>query len=64
MTGAFASVGGCSNGRQEISSALPFGVTVWGWGTVAQQTQNVSYAYPAGAGFQPINAVVVPPTSK
>jgi hypothetical protein len=63
VTGAFQSVGGCSNGRQAISSALPFGVTVWGWGTVAEQTQNVSYAYPAGAGFQPINAVVVPPTS-
>jgi IgGFc binding protein len=64
VTGAFTSVGGCSNGRQEILSALPFGVTVWGWGTVAEQTQNVSYAYPAGAGFQPINAVVVPPTPK
>ncbi len=53
-------VNGCTNGRQEIKSTLPFGVTVWGWGTQAQQTQLVSYAYPAGAGFQPINTVVVP----
>jgi hypothetical protein len=61
-TGDFLSVNGCSNGRQELSSPLPFGVTVWGWGHTAEQTQLVSYAYPAGAGFQPINAVVVPPT--
>ena len=59
-TGDFVSVNGCSNGRQELSSALPFGVTVWGWGHASSQTQNVSYAYPAGAGFQPINNVVVP----
>ena len=52
-------VGGCTNGRQEMSSPLPFGVTVWGWGNT-QQTKLVSYAYPAGAGFQPINKVVVP----
>src|SRR5690606_33301654 len=23
--------GGCDNGRHEMTSALPFGVTVWGW---------------------------------
>ncbi|APR86991.1 hypothetical protein A7982_12340 [Minicystis rosea] len=63
VTGNFTSVNGCSNGRQEIQSALPFGVTVWGWGAT-QQTQYVSYAYPAGAGFQPINTVVVPPIPK
>jgi hypothetical protein len=63
VTGDFTSVDGCSNGRQEISSALPFGVTVWGWGAT-QQTQYVSYAYPAGAGFTPINHVVVPPVPK
>jgi len=59
VTGDFQGVGGCANGRQEMTSALPFGVTVWGWGTT-QQTKLVSYAYPAGAGFQPINTVSVP----
>jgi hypothetical protein len=63
VTGNFMSVDGCENGRQEISSALPFGVTVWGWGAT-QQTQFVSYAYPAGAGFTPINTVVVPTIPK
>jgi hypothetical protein len=62
VTGAFTSVNGCSNGRQELKSPLPFGVTVWGWGTTPQSTGLVSYAYPAGAGFQPINMVVVPTT--
>jgi hypothetical protein len=60
-TGNFMSVNGCTNGRQEMLSDLPFGVTVWGWGNT-QQTQLVSYAYPAGAGFQPINKVIVPIT--
>lgn len=59
VTGDFTSVNGCTNGRQEMSSAQPFGVTVWGWGNT-QQTKLVSYAYPAGAGFQPINQVFVP----
>jgi hypothetical protein len=59
VTGDFMGVGGCTNGRQEMTSTLPFGVTVWGWGNT-QQTKLVSYAYPAGAGFQPINKVVVP----
>lgn len=63
VTGDFQGVGACSNGRQEMASALPFGVTVWGWGTT-QQTKLVSYAYPAGAGFQPINEVVVPAIPK
>jgi hypothetical protein len=63
VTGNFMGVNGCSNGRQEISSSLPFGVTVWGWGNTLQ-TQYVSYAYPAGAGFTPINTVVVPPIPK
>lgn len=63
VTGDFTSVDGCANGRQEIKSPLPFGVTVWGWGAT-QQTQYVSYAYPAGAGFTPINTVVVPPVPK
>ncbi len=26
---------GCNNGRQKMSSAAPFAVTVWGWGTSA-----------------------------
>jgi IgGFc binding protein len=63
VTGDFQGVSGCANGRQEMSSALPFGVEVWGWGTT-QQTKLVSYAYPAGAGFQPINQVVVPAVPK
>ena len=63
VTGDFTSVDGCRNGRQEIQSSLPFGVTVWGWGAT-QQTQFVSYAYPAGAGFTPINDVTVPPIPK
>jgi hypothetical protein len=62
-TGNFQGVSGCANGPQEMSSDLPFGVTIWGWGTT-QQTKLVSYAYPAGAGFLPINAVVLPPTPK
>jgi hypothetical protein len=60
VTGNFAGVDGCSNGRREMSSALPFGVTVWGWGSkAAQGTLLVSYAYPAGASVQPINEVKI-----
>jgi hypothetical protein len=64
MTGNFQEVNGCSNGRHEMASAAPFGVTVWGWGSKAAQgvgTKLVSYAYPAGASVQPINDVVVLP---
>jgi len=64
VTGAFADVGNCSNGRREMKSEAPFGVTVWGWGTLAASTHDVSYAYPAGASVQSINQVVVPPTPK
>lgn len=62
VTGNFMNVGECSNGRHEISSEAPFGVTVWGWGTKAAvpTTQLVSYAYPAGAGVQPLNSVFIP----
>ena len=67
----FAPQGKCDNGRHEIHSANPFGLTVWGWGSAetGQQfqgfyTQYVSYAYPGGAGVAPINTVVVPPTVK
>jgi len=49
-----AKVGGCDNGRHEMTSAAPFGVTVWGF------DRSVSYAYPAGASVKPVNMVVVP----
>ena len=67
----FAPQGGCDNGRHEIESTSPFGLTVWGWGSaetgdvgIGFYTQYVSYAYPAGAGVQPINTVVVTPTTQ
>ena len=66
VTGTFMDIGNCSNGRHEIHSDAPFGVTVWGWGTLAAfpgtklYTQYVSYAYPAGAGVKAINTVEVP----
>ncbi|GMV14612.1 MAG: IgGFc-binding protein [Polyangiaceae bacterium] len=67
----FESQGGCNNGRREMSSKLPFGLTVWGWGSAdtGQQfqgfyTQYVSYAYPGGASVAPINEVFVPPIPK
>ncbi len=68
----FAPQGKCDNGRHEMSSKTPFGVTVWGWGSAETKgvfripqapgfyTQAVSYAYPAGMSVKPINAVVVP----
>jgi hypothetical protein len=68
----FAPQGGCDNGKHEIHSSGPFGVTVWGWGTAETggafgdpsapgfYSQYVSYAYPAGLSLQPINDVVVP----
>jgi len=64
VTGNFSKVGNCDNGRHEISSPVPFGLTVWGWGseqTTGFSTTYVSYAYPAGASVQPINTVVVNP---
>ncbi len=67
----FAPQGNCNNGRHEISSAQPFGLTVWGWGSAETgklgagfYTQYVSYAYPAGAGVAPINTVEVPAVPK
>jgi hypothetical protein len=63
-TGDFQAVGNCNNGRHEITSTAPFGLTVWGWGseaTGAIYSEYVSYAYPAGASVQPINTVVVQP---
>ncbi|HVY47226.1 MAG TPA: IgGFc-binding protein [Minicystis sp.] len=73
VTGNFMGVNGCDNGRHEIHSTAPFGLTVWGWGSGATggnffggppYSQAVSYAYPAGASVQPINQVVVPPNPK
>jgi hypothetical protein len=63
VTGNFAKVGTCDNGRHTITSTQPFGLTVWGWGSEATsfQTTYVSYAYPAGASVLPINTVVVNP---
>src|SRR5262249_29587117 len=49
-----ASVGKCDNGQHVMTSALPFGLTVWGF------DRYVSYAYPGGMSVQPINPVVVP----
>jgi hypothetical protein len=63
VTGNFKKVGACSAGRREMSSANPFGVTVWGWGSAASElfyTKFVSYAYPAGATIRKINQVVIP----
>jgi hypothetical protein len=63
----FESQNGCNNGRHEINSPNPFGLTVWGWGSAETgdqlkgfNTQYVSYAYPGGASVKPINTVVVP----
>jgi hypothetical protein len=62
----FAPQNGCDNGRHEMKSGGPFGLTVWGWGTMDTQpsftSTYTSYGYPAGASVQPINQVVVPPT--
>ena len=61
-------VGNCNNGRHEIHSKNPFGLTVWGWGSgetgnigAGFYSQYVSYAYPGGANVKPINSVVVSP---
>ncbi len=68
VRGDFEPQGACDNGRHEMKSKQPFGLTVWGWGSaetgvlgIGFYTQYVSYAYPAGAGVAPINNVVVPP---
>jgi hypothetical protein len=69
----FEPQGACDNGRQQMSSAGRFGVTVWGWGSAETgfkgqpgdfNTQCVSYGYPAGGGTGAINTVVVPPVPK
>ncbi len=72
----FIQQGNCDNGRHQMTSAAPFGLTVWGWGSAETggaynlpqapgfYTQAVSYAYPAGASVAPINNVVVPPVAQ
>ncbi len=71
----FEPQGACDNGRHEMWSDAPFGLWVWGWGgpetraneslpcdnTKADNSCDVSYAYPAGENVIPINTVVVPP---
>jgi hypothetical protein len=76
VTGNFQKVGNCDNGRHDMKSTAPFGLTVWGWGSMATggayrnpnvsgfYSQAVSYAYPAGMSLQPITTVVVPPIPK
>ena len=45
--------GTCTNGRHEIRSKEPFGLTVWGIDIAA------SYAYPGGAGLRAISSVPI-----
>jgi hypothetical protein len=73
--GNFEAQGNCNNGRNEMHSAEPFGLTVWGWGspetrpgepmpcdnTKPDNSCDVSYGYPAGENVRPINEVVVVP---
>lgn len=59
LVDTWAGIGGCNNGIQEMRSAGPFGVWVWGWGSDATRTGWVSYGYPAGEGVLPINDVVI-----
>lgn len=74
----FVAQGKCNNGRHEATSASPFGVYVWGWGspktrpnesspcdvTKPDNSCDVSYAYAAGENAAPINDVVVLPQPK
>jgi hypothetical protein len=63
VRGNFEKQGNCDNGRHEMTSTGPFGLTVWGWGSAASAgigSQAVSYAYPAGASVKAVNTVVVP----
>ena len=62
VTGNFQSVNGCNNGLHVATSAQPFGLVVWGWGSAATGSffsNAVSYAYPAGASVKPINQVII-----
>ncbi len=69
----FEAQGECDNGVQKMTSKVPFGVTVWGWGTPETSngscqsihdpsfTCNVSYAYPAGERVLNVNDVIAGP---
>lgn len=61
MTGDFMPVGACSTGVHRIHSDAPFGLWVWGWGTLLSTppTPNVSYGFPGGMDVKPINPVVL-----
>lgn len=62
VTGNFTPVGTCNNGLHIATSAAPFGLVVWGWGSAATtdfSSEAVSYAYPAGASLKKINTVVI-----
>lgn len=62
----FQPQGGCNNGRHEMKSEAPFGLTVWGWGTTETTsfTRNVSYGYPAGESVVQLNDIYVPSVPK
>ena len=67
VRGNFEKQGTCDNGRHEMKSDAPFGLTVWGWGSPATEafhSEAVSYAYPAGYSVKPVNKVVVPTEPK
>ncbi len=57
----FQKQGACDNGRHEMTSAQPFGLTVWGWGTseTTEFTGYVSYGYPAGQNLKTLTNIVV-----
>lgn len=62
----FVPQGKCDNGRHEMTSDAPFGLTVWGWGTPETTTFTgyVSYGYPAGQNVAQLTTVTVPPTPR
>jgi hypothetical protein len=51
---AGAPQGKCTNGVHTATSAAPFALTVWGF-----DAGDVSYAFPAGMGTQPINSLII-----
>jgi hypothetical protein len=51
--------GGCNNGVHNMTSTVPFGTWVWGWGSEDTNTGWVSYGYPAGENVLPINDVII-----
>jgi hypothetical protein len=57
----FQRQGNCDNGRHEMTSLQPFGLTIWGWGTseTTEFTGYVSYGYPAGQNLKTLTNIVV-----